>query len=394
MRHIALLSIPLLAVFTIAACSKGDAGSPGGAGAPPGAGGGPPQEMKLAVEAVTLQPETLARGLSTVGTLRADESVVVRPEIIGKISRIHFNEGQRVTAGAPLFSLDASVLGADVNEARATLENARRANARVGQLADQQLISRSDADKARADLGVSQARLAATSAQLAKTSIRAPFGGVIGLRDVSVGEVVSPGQALVNLVRLDPMEVDFSVPESELTRIATGQKVSVSVDAFAGELFDGEVAAIEPVIDANSRSVKLRARINNPGYKLRPGQFARVALGTAQQQGTALLLPEQALMQEGATRFVYTIVDGKAKRVEIKTGQRVPGKVEVVSGLRAGDQVITAGQTKPMMHDGMGVMVLPPSTSPPQGGPASAKPPSAAKPAAADAAPQAAAKQG
>lgn len=390
MRRIALLSISLLAVFAVAACSKGDAGGPGGAGGPPGGGaGGPPQEMKLPVEAVTLQAESLARGLSTVGTLRADESVVVRPEITGRISRIHFNEGQRVAAGAPLFSLDASVLGADVDEARATLENARRANARVGQLANDQLISRADADKARADLGVSQARAAATSAQLAKTSLRAPFGGVVGLREVSVGEVVSPGQALVNLVRLDPMEVDFSVPESELSRIATGQKVSVSVDAFAGELFDGEVAAIEPVIDANSRSVKLRARINNPGYKLRPGQFARVALGTAQQQGTALLLPEQALMQEGDTRFVYTIVDGKAKRVEIKTGQRVPGKVEVVSGLKAGDQVITAGQTKPMMHDGMGVMVMPA-----QGEPAPGAQPAAATPTAADATPQPAAKQG
>ncbi|MDQ3057788.1 MAG: efflux RND transporter periplasmic adaptor subunit [Pseudomonadota bacterium] len=382
MRRIALLSILLLAVFTIAACSKGDAGGPGGG--PPGAGG-PPQEMKLPVEAVTLTAEDLARGLSTVGTLRADESVVVRPEITGKISRIHFKEGQRVAAGAPLFSLDASVLGADVNEARATLENARRANARVGQLASEQLISRSDADKARADLGVSQARAASAAAQLAKTSIRAPFGGLVGLRDVSVGEVVSPGQALVNLVRLDPMEVDFSVPESDLPRIATGQKVSVSVDAFAGELFDGEVAAIEPVIDANSRSVKLRARINNPGYKLRPGQFARVALGTAQQQGTALLLPEQALMQEGDTRFVYTIVDGKAKRVEIKTGQRVPGKVEVISGLKAGDQVITAGQTKPMMHDGVGVMVLPPPGAPP---------PATAKPAAENATANAAATQG
>jgi len=386
MRRIAVLSIPLLVVFAIAACSKDDAGASAGGGPP--AAGGPPQEMQVPVEAVTLKAESLARGLSTVGTLRADESVVVRPEITGKISRIHFNEGQRVTAGAPLFSLDASVLGADLNEARATLENARRANARVGQLANEQLISRADADKARADLGVSQARAASASAQLAKTSIRAPFGGVVGLREVSVGEVVSPGQALVNLVRLDPIEVDFSVPETDLTRIATGQMVSVSVDAFADELFDGEVVAIEPVIDPNSRSAKLRARINNPGYRLRPGQFARVVLGTDRQQGTAVLLPEQAMMQDGDTRFVYTIVDGKAKRVEIKTGQRVPGKVEVVSGLKAGDQVITAGQTKPMMHDGIGVMVLPAEGAPTPG----AQP--AAKPAAGDASPQSAAKQG
>ena len=385
MRRLLLRSLSLLAAFAIAACSNDEPAGPGGAGGTPGAAGGPPQEMKLPVEAVTLKAENLARGLSTVGTLRADEAVVIRPEITGRISRIHFNEGQRVAAGAPLFSLDASVLGADVNEARATLENARRANARVGQLASEQLISRSDADKARADLGVSQARAASASAQLAKASIRAPFGGVVGLREVSVGAVVGPGEALVNLVRLDPMEVDFSVPEGDLPRIATGQKVSVSVDAFPGELFDGEVAAIEPVIDANNRSVKLRARINNPGYKLRPGQFARVALGTAQEQGTAVLLPEEALMQEGQTRFVYTIVDGKAKRVEIRTGQRVPGKVEVISGLKAGDQVITAGQTKPMMHDGVGVMVLPPPGAPT---------PATAKPGPANSAPQAAATQG
>lgn len=370
MRHVAVLLVLLFA----SACSKDDDAN--AAAAPPGGG---QAEMKLPVEAVVLKPESLSRSLGTVGTLRADESVVMRPEVAGRIVRIHFREGQRVAAGAPMFSLDASVLSADLHEARATLENNRRANERVGQLAGQQLLSRSDADQARADLGVSEARVASTSAQLAKTVIRAPFSGVAGLREVSVGEVVEPGQALVNLVQLDPLEVDFSVPESDLGQLAPGRPVSVVVDAFPDQAFEGEVVAIEPVIDPDTRSAKLRARIGNPGLRLRPGQFARVTLGTGEQQAKALLVPEQALMQEGDTRYVYAIADGKAKRVEVTTGQRVPGRVEVTSGLKAGDQVVVAGQAKPMMRDGVPLMVMP-AQEPGAAKPAPAPAPAAAAP--------------
>ena len=213
------LALSLAAV--LAACSGGDeaGGAPGGPGGP---GGGMPP---MAVEAVTVKSEPLQAGLTAVGTLRADEAVVMRPEISGRIVTLHFQDGQRVQAGEPLVSLDASVPQADLLEAQANLENARRANERATDLGSRQLLSRSDVDSARAQLGVSEARVASARAQLEKTTIIAPFSGVLGLREASVGEVVSPGQALVNLVRLDPMEVDFSLPESELPRVAPAPPV-------------------------------------------------------------------------------------------------------------------------------------------------------------------------
>ena len=136
-----------------------------------------------------------------------------------------------------------------------------------------------------------------------------------------------------------------------------GQSISITVDAFPGETFGGKVVAIAPVIDPNSRSVQLRAQIANPDARLRPGQFAKLTLDTS-TGGDAILVPEQALMQEGETRFVFTVVDGKAVRTEVTTGRRVPGKVQVLEGLQAGDVVIVAGQGKPMMQDGMPVMVM------------------------------------
>ncbi len=214
-------------------------------------------------------------------------------------------------------------------------------------------------DTARAQLGVTQARVASARAQFDKTTIVAPFNGVIGLREVSVGEVLSPGQALVNLVRLDPMEVDFSLPEGELASVAAGQPVRLTVDAFPGQTFTGEVMAIEPVIDVNSRSAKVRARVPNPDYLLRPGLFARVTLEVGDAGASAIVIPEQALLQEGETRFVYVVKDGKAARAVVTTGQRLPGRVAIVEGLSEGDQVITAGQAKPMMFEGAGVTVVP-----------------------------------
>jgi len=346
---VSLLSLALLGA--LAACSGED---PAAAQA-----GGPPGGMALPVEAVTVKPEPLRAGLSTVGTLRADESVVIRPEVSGRLVQIHFKEGQRVKQGEVLFTLDPAVARAALSEAQANLENARRANARASDLGSRQLLSKSEVDTAKAQLGVTQARVESARAQLDKTTLVAPFDGVIGLREVSAGEVVSPGQALVNLVRLDPMEVDFSVPESDFGLVAVGQPVVVTVDAFPGQSFEGRVSAIEPVIDINSRSAKLRAAIGNPEYKLRPGLFARITLGVGDAAATAILIPEQALLQEGETRFVYVVRDGKAARANVTTGQRLPGRVAVVEGLKEGDQVITAGQGKPMMYEGAAVMVVP-----------------------------------
>lgn len=357
-----LLTLSVAITLAAGACSKKD-GAVAAAGGPPG-GEMPP----LPVETATVELQPLSSGLQTVGSLRADESVVVRPEVAGRIQRIHFAEGGRVAAGQPLFTLDGSLAQAALNEAGANLDNSRRAAARAGQLSKDKLIAQADYDRARAALGVDQARVASAQTSLAKMTLRAPFSGQIGLREVSIGEYVNAGQDLVSLVRLDPIKVDFSVPENALSQLTPGQSVSITVDAFPGDRFGGEVVAIDPSIDVNSRSIRLRAQIANPDGKLRPGQFAKLVLKEGGDD-KGLLVPEQALMQTGEERYVWTVVDGKAKKAVVKTGVRVPGKVQVVEGLKAGDVVITAGQTKPMMHDGLGVMPLPPEGAQPQAPP-------------------------
>ncbi|MFD0740085.1 efflux RND transporter periplasmic adaptor subunit [Lysobacter koreensis] len=379
MRRTMLFSGLLVAgLIGLAGCGKDDAAAGAGAGGPPGG------EMQLPVETVTLKPQALTAGLQTVGSLRADESVVVRPEIAGRIQRIHFTEGGRVAAGQALFTLDGSLAQASLNEASANLANSRAAAARAGQLVGEKLIARADYDRTRAALGVDQARVASARTALSKMTLRAPFSGQIGLREVSVGEFVNAGQDLVTMVRLDPIEVDFSIPESALAQLRNGQKLTLTVDAFPADTFGGQIVAIDPVVDANSRSAKVRAQIPNPDGRLRPGQFAKLQLDTGTDSADALLVPEQALMQDGDTRFVYTVVDGKAKKTVIKTGARVPGLVQVVEGLKAGDVVITAGQAKPMMHEGVGVMSLPP--------PGAAAPAAGTQPPAAGASPNAAPK--
>ena len=372
MRRTTLVPAVIFAALALSACGGQDKPGAGGAGGPPGG-------MQLPVETVTLQPQALQGGLQTVGSLRADESVVVRPEVGGRVTRIHFTEGGRVAAGQPLFTLDGSLAQASLNEAAANLENSRRTIARAEQLSREKLIAQSDLDKARAQLGVDQARVASARTALSKMTLRAPFSGQVGLRNVSVGEFVNVGQDLVTLVKLDPIEVDFSVPETALTQLRNGQKIAITVDAFPGETYGGQVVAIDPVIDPNSRSAKLRARIPNPDFRLRPGQFAQLRLDTGTGDARALMVPEQALMQDGETRFVYTVVDGKAKKTTVRTGTRTPGLVQVVEGLKAGDVVITAGQAKPMMRDGVPVMSLPPQGTAGEGAPATPTKP--AKPA-------------
>lgn len=358
-RKLWISGIAIGMATVLVACGKGDATGGGPGGGPPG-GGMPP----LPVEAVTLKAQKLAAGLQTVGSLRADESVVVRPEVAGRVARIGFTEGATVRAGQPLIILDGSTQQAALNEAVANLENSRRAAERAGELVKERLIAQSDYDRARAAYGVDQARVASARTALTKMTLSAPFSGQVGLRNVSVGAFVTVGQDLVTLVRLDPIEVDFSVPETALSQLKNGQAISITVDAFPSDQFGGAVTAIDPVIDPTSRSAKLRAQIANPDGRLRPGQFAKLQLDTGGNTTDAVLVPEQALMQDGSQRYVWTIVDGKAKKVVIKTGVRVPGAFQVLEGLKAGDQVITAGQTKPMMNDGLPVQPMPAGGAP------------------------------
>ena len=354
MRRLRLFLLAPAIVLLLAACGSDD---PQGAGGPPG-GGMPPTQ----VETMRVEAKALPSFFETVGTLRADESAVIRPEVEGKITKIHFTEGQPVAAGSLLYSLDAALVQADLNEANANLENSRRALSRANELAGKQLIARSDLDTAKAEFAVNEARAASARTRLSKTQIRAPFAGVTGLRTASEGDYVTVGQALVDLVRLDPMEVDLRLPETVLSSVAVGQRVDLGADSYREEIFSGEVAAIAPTVDAGGRSVSIRARIGNPGGKLKPGMSVRARIVFA-TKAEALMVPEQAIWPNGEQKMVYVVKGGVAKLVPVTLGVRQPGFVEVLSGLKAGDEVVTAGQQK--IFDGAKVATAAPAKAAP-----------------------------
>ena len=307
----------------------------------PGQGGMPPTK----VDTVIVQTRESANILSATGSLRAMQSIVVRPEVAGKLVRINVAEGQAVKAGTLLFALDSDIARAEYNEALAAVRASERNRPRIMELASKQLISKSDADAALATSEINNAKLASAKARLAKTEIRAPFDGVIGLRQVSVGDYVNAGQALVELVQLNPLEVEFQVPETQISRLSAGQNVQVKIDAFPGENFAGQVSAVAPSVQVAGRSAGIRARLENSGNKLMPGQFAQVSV-ELDKAAPMMMIPEQAIWPSGEQKMVYLVKAGKAELVPVTLGAREPGWVIVVSGLKVGDEVVTAGQMK------------------------------------------------
>ncbi|MFP5356881.1 MAG: efflux RND transporter periplasmic adaptor subunit [Gammaproteobacteria bacterium] len=333
------LRLALLATaLALVAC--GDNSPAPAASAAPGAG---PRAVE--VEARVIEPSELTRELTAVGSLRSEESVTLSSEIAGRVLRINFTEGQPVAAGQLLFELDASIYRAELEQARANLQLARRNSERADELFSQNLISTADRDTAAANLAVNQSALSLAQARHDKTRITAPFAGVAGLRTVSPGDYVNPGQPLVNLEALQSLKLDLRVPEAALPVLSVGQALTVELDAYPGERFTGTLYAMDPRISDTTRSIALRARLPNPDGKLRPGLFARVRIAVETKQA-ALMVPEEAIFPRGEQLFVYVIEDGKAAIREVRVGQRQPGRAEVVSGLRAGETVITVGLQK------------------------------------------------
>lgn len=314
--------------------------------------GGPPGGPKIMVETVRATAATLQSSLKAVGTLLADASAELRTEVPGQILAIHFDEGQHVEKGAKLFSIEATVLEADVNEARANAQRSRAAYERAQQLYAKKLISAADYDAAKANNNVDTARLLSSEARLVKTVIRAPFAGFTGLRKINIGDYATVGQALIDLVRLDPLRVDFSVPETELAKVRTGQPVSVSVAAYAGQIFEGRVIAVAPHADVAGHSIQVRASLPNPDLLLRPGLFANIEIAL-DSRPDAIVVPEQAIWPVGQDKTVFVVVDGKVVQTVVQLGERRPGLVEVIDGIDVGDEIVTAGHMK--LYDGAAV---------------------------------------
>ena len=277
-----------------------------------------------------------------VGSLRADESVMIRPEIAGRIGRIAFAEGQRVERGALLVALDDAEYRALVASSSAQAKLDAQRLARAEDLQKKNFISPQALDEARSNYARSLAKQREDQAKLAKTVVHAPFSGVAGLRQVSEGAFVAAGTDIARLDKIDVLKLDFRIPETFLARLAAGQALRVLVDAWPEAQFTGQIYAIETTVDEQTRTVLVRARVGNPELKLRPGMFARVNLQLDVRE-QAVWVPEQAIVPRGRDSYVYRIVDGKAEERRVRTGARKVGEVEIVDGVAAGDLVVTEG---------------------------------------------------
>lgn len=316
--------------------------SAGPAGQPPGG-----QRPPAPVEVAAAETDRVADRIEALGNLSANENVAIAPEVGGRITALHFNEGQNVEAGALLVELDATIARAELEQARASLSVARDALERNQTLVQRGAGTQVSLEQAAAQLSIAQANLAASEARLEKLAVHAPFKGVAGLRSVSVGTIVTPGQSIASLTSVDPVKVDFGVPELFLRAIAVGQAIDVRIDAIPGRVFQGSVYAIDPIVDASGRALRLRATVPNPEGILRPGLFARVNLTTGVRED-AVLVPETALIPSptGETSAAYIVRENRATLVTLRTGRREAGRVEIIEGVSAGDLVVTAGQAR------------------------------------------------
>jgi len=308
----------------------------------------------IVVEAAKVSVVKLPQSLTAVGSLRSDETIILRPEVAGRVVQIGFKEGENVANGAVLLKLDGSVQQADLERAKANYVLSKTKYDRAVELRKQGFISSQATDEAENTLRVAKADVELMQARLAKTTLVAPFAGTIGLRQVSIGDYVKEGQDMVNLESLDPLKVDFRIPEISLSQVKDGQTLQISLDALPDKVYDGRVYAINPLIDANGRAIVIRARVGNKDGKLRPGMFARVRLFTSGSKDT-MVVPEESLFPVGDDKFVYKVVDGKATRQKVDIGQRRDGRVEIVSGLIPDDVVVTAGGLK--LREGAAVSI-------------------------------------
>ena len=308
----------------------------------------------VAVEARTVSAERVVEEATAVGTLLSAESADISPEIAGRVGTIAFDEGMPVKEGQLLFQLDSSVYEAQLVEAKAN-HDLRIANfERADGLLKNKVGTVRARDEALSAMQVARALMTMAEVRLEKTKIVAPFDGIVGLRTVSRGNYVQPGETLVNLEKIDPIKVDFSIAERYLADVRNGAEIRITVDALADREFTGKVYAINPQIDPAGRSIALRATVPNPEGVLRPGLFARVGLQTAVRDN-AIVTSEDAIVTQGGSNFVYRVVDGKAVQTPVTIGQRRYGTVEILTGLAAGDVVVVAGQMK--LRDGAEVTV-------------------------------------
>lgn len=319
----------------LAGCGERGASARGGAGERPPA----------VVTTTVVQVQTFSDRIDALGTVKARESVDVTAKVSETVQRVHFDSGDEVREGAVLVTLTGQQQQASLVAAQAEANEAEQLFTRQGQLAEQQLIARASLDTQRAVRDSARARVAEVRANLGDRTIRAPFAGVLGLRQVSPGALVQPGTLVASLDDIARVYVDFPVPEAHLANVAQGQRLGGRSTAYPGRVFDGEVSVVDARIDAATRAVTVRGEFDNADRRLRPGMLIQVNLQRESRE--TLLVPEIAVVQEGQDTFVYRVgTDDTVARAPITVGTRADGRAEVVAGLAPGDRIVVDGTGK------------------------------------------------
>src|SRR6266481_6670793 len=329
MSYRALVVLIVLA----AACNKAKSAAPGG-----GAGGFPP----MPVEVAAAIRDTVVDAIAATGQIEAIQSIELRPEVQGRITDILVREGEEVAAGTALFKVDDAELKAQVAQAEAERQMARQALGRTKQLIAQNASSTSDLEQAEAKSRGADANYDLLKTRLDRTVVRAPFGGVVGRRLVSIGTYVSSQTPLITLQSVNPQFASFDVPERYADRLRRGQLVSFQVAALPGKNFSGEVVFVDPVVALPGRTILIKARVPNSEHQLQAGMFIEARLAT-NIRPNAIVVPEDALVPKQGATFVWVVKDAKATQLHLSVGARTAGWAEIQSGVEAGDSVVVGG---------------------------------------------------
>jgi membrane fusion protein (multidrug efflux system) len=289
--------------------------------------------------------------IEALGTLKANESVALTVNVTETVTALHFDDGQRIEQGQVLVEMTNREEHALLEEARANLNEAKRQYTRVRSLESRGIEAQSLLDQRRRELDTARARLAAIESRLADRLIKAPFSGVVGLRNISVGALVEPGDTITTLDDDRVMKLEFAVPSTYLAELRPGLPIRARTRAYANEVFEGQVKAVGSRVDPINRSVVVRAMLPNAEGRLKPGMLMTVVL--LHNARRALLIPEAALMPKGRDQYVLRIsgTDNGVEKIKISIGSRRPGEVEVIEGLQVGDRVITHGTDKVRVNE-------------------------------------------
>jgi len=301
------------------------------------------------VSTQTVQQESWQPSLPSVGTITPIRGVLLSSELPGVIREVHFDSGYVVAANDLLVQLDVEVDLAEAQALKAEYELAVTTRDRLKRVVSSNLGSRADLDEAQAQVDSSRARMAAKQAVIEKKAVRAPFDGELGIRRINPGQYLAAGDPIIELVDLDPIYVEFTLPERYLGEVAVQQDVNVRVAAWPAQEFPGKISAISPNIERSSRSVQIRAILENPEKRLHPGMFADVHT-VLPQKSAVLTLPERAITYNPYGNSVFVVTEGEGattvNRVQVTTGNVSEGRVEILTGLQPGMEVVTDGHNK------------------------------------------------